>query len=930
MTIDIKLVDLCRHVDELSNELGHWIGLNTALLGAETAAARQMLHRFQTQTKCLQDAVGSRACLGVIGPGGAGKTHLIAGLAGRGAAPLRAEFEGLPNGADYAREICGDTAASSGVVTRFTTQNNGTPTKFPVAVQLLSQVELIKILAHSYFSGSICDRLRGPTAGAIEELTTRLGRNLGPNNVAGLDDHDLWMIRLHLDREFITTSAYSGLAASGYWDYFTAMMPRLSQSGRTAMLSVLWGGEPFYTRLYETVVEAMDKLGHERQAYCAMSSLCDVAETGGVVRASPDSILSIKPLYRFGQEDDDTVLVRSKHGAWAAIKRSVLAIMVAEIRIHLTDDQGAALEHIDVLEFCGMNPAVGESISTEYAAQPYPFARTPPRGTIVERDLTTVFAQTKGQHLFAAYHERREITCLVVCADAAHRDLSNWARGVTRWVNDCLGAEAGERSTNEDGLFVVLTKLDEAIDQSAAQAANWTARLEQSLRQGIGRGGEWTQNWLSGQAFKNVYLLRSPHYRSPRLCDYLANGLELCIKASRAGDVALARECFLQNELVRTHVADPPGAWREAMEPGDGGLSYLSQSVMACCSDAQKHRQIGAELTRLRAELTQRLLRFHVSHDMFAQHDARRRGGVRVGRAIERCVSAGAHGKLLHKLHLAEDHIGAMLHNIDTNPYRDNKNYAPPVRRGPGGALRSLSDTLQSVQDNVPPQPPQTLSPSQLPSPSQSPHDPAEHNVPPGTVWQGPAKGTSQIYAASIMSQWANMLRAVQQTPQIQWLSGLGQADFATLIDEILIAAMRHNLETQLAQAIEAGLSAQMNMSVKASKAAIIAAEMIGAFVDCLGFNETWAEHHPRRKGRAQTIIFPPSQAINLRNIVEARSQFETPFSNDWSIAYLAMVEDNAEYLRRTRFDLEEDRQLGDLLKALLPSEVWPVFRSCL
>ena len=110
----------------------------------------------------------------------------------------------------------------------------------------------------------------------------------------------------------------------------------------------------------------------------------------------------------------------------------------------------------------------------------------------------------------------------------------------------------------------------------------------------------------------------------------------------------------------------------------------------------------------------------------------------------------------------------------------------------------------------------------------------------------------------------------------------------------------------------------------------MVAAEVIGQFIYCLGFDENWAEHHPRRSGRARTIIFPPRRDTSLAALEEVRTTLAQDFTTDWSIAYLAMVEDNAEYLRRTRFDLDEDRQLGALLGQLLPSEVWPVFRSSL
>jgi len=913
MKIDSKLVDLCRHIDDLSNFVGTWIDGNDDVLGLECDSIHQILRQIRVRTACLQEAVGARPCVGVIGHGQSGKTHMIAGLAGRGAAPLRAIFDGHGEDVDYSRDICGDGPYRSGVVTRFTTDNTGTPTKFPVAIELLSRIELIKILSQCYFSGSLTGRVQVPSPNDIEDLATRLGRHLGADPAAGLSEDEIWTIQYHLEQEFAGTPAYRALAASGYWDYFGAMMPRLSHTGRAALLSVLWGGEPFFTLLYDESVQALEKLGHERQAYCAMSALCNVDEATGQMRATADSIISTEPVFRFGKSDDDTVLVRSKHGAWAAIRRSILAILVGEVRIHLADADTSLLGEVDVLEF----PAMLHSNEAFAGVPSLNLADKFDRGEQErQQNLLTLFISEKAGHLFDDYHERRQITCLVVCADAEHSDLSHWSKLTTTWISDCNGASATDRENLDTGLFVVLTKLDEQICQSDTASGathDWGVRLDQVLINGIGRGSDWLSQWTPGRQFDNLYLLRSPHHKAFHLCDYLDNGMELCIKSSRAGDVAAARDLFLLNASVREFVADPSTAWREAIEPGDGGVSYLSQSLLYFCNSAQKRRQIAAELTRMRVELGKRLLRFYVSNDIFAQHDARHSSGQSVARAISRSDIKGTHGRLLRLLHISEAEISSLLYNLDTNPYRDNANYAPPVEKSAGRELKSLSDTLQAITGGQ--------SAPQL-------HDPLVHNVPPGTVWHDQGERSSYQYARAIMRHWAAMLHCLPNSTDIVSLSGMSTATLTLLIDELLLAAVRHDLELQIAEAIEYGLTQPMNMTAKTSKAAIISSEIIGAFIGCLGFNETWAEHHPRRKGRARTIIFPPREANNLSAIAEARTKTQTLYSNDWSIAYLAMVEDNAEYMRRTRFDLDEDRHLGEILADLLPTEVWPVFRS--
>ena len=910
--IDDKLIDLCRRIDELSTHVDDWVDNNDDMLGVESDAVHKMVRQLRDRIATLQNAVAARPCIGIIGPGQSGKTHLIAGLAGRGPAPLAATFDGQPTAINYIGGICGDTDHRSGVVSRFTTSNDGTPTKFPVAVELLSQVEIITILATSYFSGTACGTAEIPTPGEVEELANRLGRHLGSSTVAGLSAADITVIRDHLECEFAGSQAVRALSASGYWSYCSAMIPRLSHAGRTALLSVLWGGEPLFTALYDNLIGALEELGHERQAYCALTSLCIVNPLNGEVRSRPDSILNIKPLFRFGKKDDETVLVRSKHGAWAAIRRSVLAMLVAEVRIYLADAETSLLEQADILEFPGMQPGQGAHPLAETTLSPAGLSDSPASG---HRQLA-LFAGHKAAHLFERYHACREITCLVACADAARPDLSNWSKAVTSWVGASLGATPSKRERLETGLFLVLTKTDSQIlaaSQGKASSVDWTAHLRGALVNGIGRGQDWPLEWTPGRAFDNVFLLRSPHHNTSELCDYLSNGMELCIKSGRAGDVAAAGDVFFGNADVQCHVADPHAVWREMSEPGDGGISYLSQHLSQLCRDPEKHRQIAAEITRLRAELGQRLQRFYVSDDMFAQYDARQSTGQFVLRAMQHCNSNRAHGRLLRLLNISESEISALLYDLNTNPYRDNASYEPPVLQTAEGALKSLTDSLRMIAedggqaDNM--------------RSSQANNDQA---------WKEESDQSARDYAHVIVRHWVAMIRGLANAAAVEQLCGLEASAFASLVDELLTAAARHDLETRIAKAIEGGLTKHAKMATINSRAAMVAAEVIGQFINCLGFDENWAEHHPRRSGRARTIIFPPRQDTSLAALEDVRTTLAKDFTTDWSIAYLAMVEDNAEYLRRTRFDLDEDRQLGALLGQLLPSEVWPVFRSSL
>ena len=114
-------------------------GLTNARASAENLARK------------LRGAAGRRNCVGVFGPSQAGKSYLVSVLARRPTEPLTADFAGahkdfLPRSI---RRATGNRPAWSPASPR--TRAAATPI-IPVELRLLSETDLVKILANSFFS----------------------------------------------------------------------------------------------------------------------------------------------------------------------------------------------------------------------------------------------------------------------------------------------------------------------------------------------------------------------------------------------------------------------------------------------------------------------------------------------------------------------------------------------------------------------------------------------------------------------------------------------------------------------------------------------------------------------------------------------------------------------------------------------------------
>lgn len=892
-----KLLETCSQVEELANKAIDWAWHNDELVGIEMKSLQRQLSRIKARASSLQRSVGRKPCVGVVGARGSGKTHLIAGLAGRGPAPLSATFEGLDDGVDFLRQIRSDSAQASGVVVRFTNEDQGTPAKFPVEIGLMTPTDLIKILGSAYLSAAASEHVVAPLPSDVEELAARVGHQLSPFATAGITADDVSAIQEHFEHCFAGSSVVRALAAGGYWDYLSAMLPRLPQEGRLEMLAPLWGGLPRYSLIYDLAVNALEKLGFEETAYCSLAAIAAVDPDSNAVHAIRDSIINIDPLFRIGHADDEAVVVRSQHGAWAAVGRGVLAALTKEVRICLKESDSQLLEQADVLEFPGLH-------------SPGDLAGDWAEGERSDAVLLALFAKHKAARLFEAYSLAHEITSLVIAVQPGDDYLSGLSQQVSRWILSAHGKSALERERIDTGAFLVFTMLDKEIplsDEEGAPGADWSAKIDRAMTSGVGWRMDWPRDWTPGRPFDHLFLFRSPHFRSSELCDYIGNGLELSIRSSRINHVSIAREQFLENELAARHFADLHTAWHEAMEPGDGGSTLLTQSLIPVCNELARRRQITSEFTELRYAMGNRLLRFSLCEDELAQQDMRRRSGQVVVRALQTTSDRKLLGKIMRTLHVSESELVAVFHNLETNPYRANASHVPAA---------TLTDRINASMDRL-----------------RNDDGSADDGGAGGANSGGDeADHWGARYARAACEYWTAIIRSVSNSPCVAAQFGLSARAFACLADELLAAAVRHDLQGELAKRIDRTIKRQANVPQRMATAAIIAAESFSMFTNCLGFDERWADHHPRRKGRAQKPIFSPRQETGLASIAAVRARLGKAFFNDWSVAYMAMIEDNADYLRNRRAILDDAapqaQDLDQLLQQLSPPEFWPAFRS--
>ena len=103
-----------------------------------------------------------------------------------------AAFGGVEGGIDFVREINPEGGQeSTGLVTRFTIKRPRTPAGFPVALRLLTQTDIVKIIGNTYLSDLDLSEEEIPTPQKVKSVLDGLAGSAQPAPVDPLTEDGL-------------------------------------------------------------------------------------------------------------------------------------------------------------------------------------------------------------------------------------------------------------------------------------------------------------------------------------------------------------------------------------------------------------------------------------------------------------------------------------------------------------------------------------------------------------------------------------------------------------------------------------------------------------------------------------------------------------------------------------------------------------------
>lgn len=846
-----------------------WFQANPAKLRQDEAALRRDFRRYATAARKLEAAATRPMCVSVFGPSQAGKSYLISALARKGTDRLMAVFE--DRALDFVADLNPEGGQeATGVVTRFTMNARPCPAGKPVALRLLSQTDVVKIIGNAYYSDFNLEDEEPPSPAQIAELLARLEARAKAGPVDVLTPEDVFDLQEYFERYFKPQAGVRALSG-GYWTRAAELAPRLALADRAELFAVIWNFIPQLSALYGTLVGGLERLGHAGEAWVGIEALVP----------RENSIIDVRTLSGLGQAGGERLTLVTRDGRKADLARAEVTALIAELTIVMRDQPWPFFDHTDLLDFPGAR-----------SRENFP----DPRG-FLEQDgaLRSVYLRGKVAYLFERYCAERELTAMLLCIGPSNQEVRTLPAMVKDWIDATHGATPEDRARQENALFLVLTKFDQEFEEKAGQAAStegrWTIRLNASLLDFFGKAHDWPRNWTPGKPFANSFWLRNPNFIAKHILDYDVAGREAGIRASEAARIEKARADFLANDAVRAHFADPEKAWAEAFRLNDGGISYLAASLAPVCNPAIKRRQIEEQLRGLRAAMVERLARYYVSGDLSVELEKRRAAARACGRQLVACAGDQKFGLLLRNLQVAADDLVGLFYRVETEAVAGGGGLADV---GPALGLRPDARGMMDALFGDGPVTGEIAAPV-----------PAR------------ARDQAERFADAALAHWMEQIHAFADNGALRDRVGLDGVAASTLVEEIGLGARRIDLAARIAERVRAMSAFRARPGEAAAKPVAAAETLINSYVDRLDFDGRPLAQRPVNRAAGQAIFTPPPRAGAYPVLAEQPAAYDQTFYVDWITGFFALTEENVAFKDGAAVDVEANAKLGRLIAAL-------------
>ncbi len=581
----------------------HWVESN--LKYEEKNKVLLKLKSAQNKLSKIDARVGNKPVMAVFGASQVGKSYLIKNLLSIKGKPFLIRDSSREY--DFLKEInpAGAGAESTGIVTRFTINDNSKFEDFPIKIELLSVKDILIIILDSFF----LDLNRISTFINKRDLEVHIKKlELEKDNQTqkALNEYDVLEIKDYFENHLIKHSIlFEGLSETRFFERIGKIIGYFDLKRWDNIFNILWNKDESLSSLFTNLIQRLDNLGYAKYGYI---SFYNVLRDGG-------EILDVQRLKDLDSDSDETIF-KSETGEEFSISVSYLSALISELIFSIPPDlvhTKPFLKNSDLLDFPGARSRGGVEASG------------------IKKNIYEMLLRGKVSYLFNKYSDEYSINNLLFCANDKQVEVKDLSYLLFNWISKNIGKNIDDRSKSLGNssippLFLILTffnnqlKFDETNDDgylnyNSKLDDKWDKRFSRFFEDEIvTKSRNWHIQWsYSSKDFKNFYLLRDFKYSEATFIRDMTTMEEIAYVDKEPNSIQFLKalkQSFINYPFVKKHFDNPEESWNAASVVNQDGSELIIKNLEEVSNNYSKINHYISLLNSEVEELNQTLNKY--------------------------------------------------------------------------------------------------------------------------------------------------------------------------------------------------------------------------------------------------------------------------------------------------------------------------------
>ena len=578
------------------------------------------LKEYRRTLKRIANSLAENCSAAAYGESQVGKSYLMSSLLSTAESPFVITNEGKEYSfIDDLNPSGGNTSKteSTGVITRFTINNDNETMKDFVKIKNLSVADLLMLIVDSYYNDLKIDSTKVLLS---EQINTELAnvqylwstKTVAVQEVLSEDDvKDVC--------DYIAQVLGSNAVNITRSDFKKTVAPKIqyvSSENWVKVFSILWNKNEELSHLFSLLINEYKKIKFSTEVYVPFEAV--LREKGTLLKIEwLDSVCGLK------HETNTDILVTDVYNPQGQLlasnfNKSSLSALIAELTFVLPKqiaNDRLFLNKIDLLDFPGAR------------------SREKFKEQEIATVLPTILRRGKVAYLFNKYSRSLRISSVLFCHHNDQKNEPTLGETINDWIETNIGKTPEERAedlTRTNGvspLFMIATKFNIELERTKNDSASNIELLGEHWKRfktvlpEIIKPATWFDNWVTRgglfrtEAFQSIYLLRD-YYWSMK--NQVFDGYNDKTKSPEAARhihedypeyFSNLERNFLNNEFVQKHFANPKASWDEVSSLNSDGSKAIIHDLDAISGvlDAARREKYMKELRLLRDEILSKL-----------------------------------------------------------------------------------------------------------------------------------------------------------------------------------------------------------------------------------------------------------------------------------------------------------------------------------